>query len=191
MKQHIPELSRRQLLAALTMTSLGGLAKGSVVNKPKRVTRPGMNRGSGVVKFDAKVSRDGQQDTTTRLSVDIATTVVIVCASSLSQGHISADAEDECSTAQTPSYSGLTLRRPDLAISKTTPRPRNSSSERYEKGADLTALKQDYSIWCYIDLLRPGTKTGMNFVAPIFSKFAASRNLLFVRPTAITHRTAT
>ena len=79
MEQNTPELSRRQLLAALTMTSLGGLAKGSVVNEPARVTRPGVNRGSRVVTFDAKVSRDGQQAATTRISVDVATTVVIVC----------------------------------------------------------------------------------------------------------------
>lgn len=79
MEQDTPELSRRQLLAALTVTSLGCLAKWSVVNEPGRVARPGVDRGSRVVTFDAKVSRDGQQAATTRISVDVATTVVIVC----------------------------------------------------------------------------------------------------------------
>ena len=79
MEQDTPELSRRQLLAAITMTSLGGLAKGTLVNEPKRMTRPGADRRSRVVTFDAKVSRDGQQAATMRISVDVATTAVIVC----------------------------------------------------------------------------------------------------------------
>jgi len=79
MEQDTPELSRRQLLAAIAMTSLGGLAKGSVVNDPKQATHFGSDRRGRVVTFDAQVSRDGQQTVTVPISVDAAKTVVIVC----------------------------------------------------------------------------------------------------------------
>jgi Isochorismatase family len=79
MEQDTPELSRRQMLAAIAMTSLGGLAMGSVGNEPKRATHLASDRRSRVVTFDAQVSRDGQQTVTVPISVDAATTVVIVC----------------------------------------------------------------------------------------------------------------
>jgi hypothetical protein len=79
MEQDTPELSRRQLLAAIAMTSLGGLAKGSVVNAPKQATHFGSDRRGRVVTFDGQVSRDGQQTVTVPISVDAAKTVVIVC----------------------------------------------------------------------------------------------------------------
>jgi len=79
MEQDKRELSRRQLLAAIAMTSLGGLAKGSAVNEPKRAGQLGSNRSSRIVTFDAQVSRDGQRAVTAPISVDAAKTVVIVC----------------------------------------------------------------------------------------------------------------
>ena len=35
MKKETQELSRRQMLAAMAISSLGGIAKGSLINKPK------------------------------------------------------------------------------------------------------------------------------------------------------------
>lgn len=79
MERDTPELSRRQLLAAIAMTSLAAHAKGSGVNKSKRAAHLGSHRRSLVVRFDAQVSRDGQRSVTVPISVDIAKTVVIVC----------------------------------------------------------------------------------------------------------------
>jgi Isochorismatase family len=79
MEQDTLDLSRRQLLAAITMTSLGGLAKGTVVTEPNRATHPDADSRSRVVTFDAQISRDGQQTVTVPIRVDAASTVVIVC----------------------------------------------------------------------------------------------------------------
>jgi ureidoacrylate peracid hydrolase len=79
MEKDTPEISRRELLAAIGLTSLGGLAKGAAVNGATRATQLGSDGRSRVVTFDAQVSRDGQQTVTVPISVDAATTVVIVC----------------------------------------------------------------------------------------------------------------
>jgi hypothetical protein len=64
MKQGTPELSRRQLLAAVAISSLSGIAKGAVANEPKLATQLGSDRKSRHIQFDAQVSRDGQQSVT-------------------------------------------------------------------------------------------------------------------------------
>jgi ureidoacrylate peracid hydrolase len=79
MKQGTPELSRRQLLAAAAISSLSGIAKGSVANEPKLATRLGSDRKSRHIQFDAQVSRDGQQSVTVPISIDAAKTAIIVC----------------------------------------------------------------------------------------------------------------
>jgi ureidoacrylate peracid hydrolase len=79
MERITPELSRRQLLAAIAMTSFDALARGSEVNEPKRAAYLDSGSRSRMVTFDARVSRDGQQIMTVPISVDTATTVVIVC----------------------------------------------------------------------------------------------------------------
>lgn len=79
MKQRTPELSRRQLLAALAMTSLADFAKGTVVTEPRRTPDRNPDSNSQVVTFAAQVSRDGQQSMTVPISIDVAATVVIVC----------------------------------------------------------------------------------------------------------------
>jgi len=79
MKKETQELSRRQMLAAMAISSLGGIAKGSVINKPKRADHLVPDRKSRVVTFDAQVSRDGQRSVTVPISIDVAKTVIIVC----------------------------------------------------------------------------------------------------------------
>ena len=79
MEEETPELSRRQLLAAIAISSLGGIAKGSVGNEPKGANHLGSVRKSRVITFDAQVSRDGQQSVTVPISIDAAKTVIIVC----------------------------------------------------------------------------------------------------------------
>ena len=79
MKQDTPEWSRRQLLAAIAISSSGGIARGSVVNEPKEATHLGSDGKSRVVTFDAQVSRDGQKSVTVPISIDAAKTVIIVC----------------------------------------------------------------------------------------------------------------
>ena len=74
-----PELSRRQLLAALAISSLAGIAKGSVANEPKVANQLGPDRKSRVITFAAQVSRDGQQSVTVPISLDVARTAIIVC----------------------------------------------------------------------------------------------------------------
>ena len=78
MEQETPAWSRRQLLAAVAMSSLGR-AKGSVVNEPKGDIHRGSDRKRRVFTFDAQVSRDGQQSVTVPVSIDAAKTVIIVC----------------------------------------------------------------------------------------------------------------
>jgi hypothetical protein len=79
MEQDTLDLSRRQLLVALAMTSLSSLAKASAGNEPAPATHPVSVRRSLAVTFNAQVSRDGQQTVTVPISVDAARTVVIVC----------------------------------------------------------------------------------------------------------------
>ncbi len=79
MEDETPELSRRQLLAAMAVSSLGGLAKGAGVNVPARAGYLGSGMSSRVITFDAQVSRDGQQRVTVPISIDAAQTVIIVC----------------------------------------------------------------------------------------------------------------
>ena len=79
MKQDTPEWSRRQLLAAIAISSSGGIARGSVVNEPKEATHLGSDGKSRVVTFDAQVSRDGQKSVRVPISIDAAKTVIIVC----------------------------------------------------------------------------------------------------------------
>jgi len=79
MKKETQELSRRQMLAAMAISSLGGIAKGSVINKPKGANHLVPDRKSRVVTFDAQVSRDGQRSVTLPISIDVAKTVIIVC----------------------------------------------------------------------------------------------------------------
>ena len=78
MEQETPAWSRRQLLAAIALSSLGR-AKGSVVNEPKGDIHRGSDRKRRVFTFDAQVSRDGQQSVTVPVSIDAAKTVIIVC----------------------------------------------------------------------------------------------------------------
>jgi ureidoacrylate peracid hydrolase len=77
MDKETPELSRRQLLAAIAISSLGRTSKGSVINEPKATPAP--DRKSPVITFDAQVSRDGQQSVSVPISIDAARTVIIVC----------------------------------------------------------------------------------------------------------------
>jgi ureidoacrylate peracid hydrolase len=70
-------LSRRQLLTAIAISSIGGIAKGSVFNEPKATL--GSDRKNRVITFDAQVSRDGQQSVAVPISIDAAKTVIIVC----------------------------------------------------------------------------------------------------------------
>src|SRR6267143_5486257 len=56
MKKETQELSRRQMLAAMAISSLGGIANGSVINKPKGANHLVPGRKSRVVTFDAQVS---------------------------------------------------------------------------------------------------------------------------------------
>ena len=79
MEQGTLELSRRRLLAAIAMTSLSGLARGSTINEPRPATPPSSDSRSRIVTFDARMSRDGQHSVTAPISIDAATTVVIVC----------------------------------------------------------------------------------------------------------------
>ncbi len=85
MEHHTPELSRRQLLAAaIAMTSINGLAQGSVIKEskramPERATDLGPDARSRLVTFDVQVSRNGQQAVTVPISITTTTTVVIVC----------------------------------------------------------------------------------------------------------------
>ena len=79
MAQDTPQLSRRQLLGAMAITSLSGARNGISSQRAQggNSSRPGKR--SRIVTFDAQVSRDGQQTVTVPISVDVANTVVIVC----------------------------------------------------------------------------------------------------------------
>ena len=79
MKQGTPKLSRRQLLAAVAISSQCGIAKGSVANESKPATRLGSDRKSRHIQFDAQVSRNGQESVTVPISIDAAKTAIIVC----------------------------------------------------------------------------------------------------------------
>lgn len=65
-----PELSRRQLLAAIALSSLGGMARGSA---------PDRARTGRLVAFDARISRDGQYSVPAPIHIDAARTAIIVC----------------------------------------------------------------------------------------------------------------
>jgi ureidoacrylate peracid hydrolase len=79
MTQKIPELSRRQLLAAVAMSSLGGFATGSPINGPAAATSVGSDKRSRPITFNAQVSRDGQRGVTVPIGIDAASSVIIVC----------------------------------------------------------------------------------------------------------------
>jgi ureidoacrylate peracid hydrolase len=79
MTQKIPELSRRQLLAAVALSSLGEIAKGSPINAPGGAIHLASDRKSRLITFDAQVSRDGQQGVSVPISIEAAHTVIIVC----------------------------------------------------------------------------------------------------------------
>lgn len=79
MTHKIPELSRRQLLAAMALSPLGAIAKGSSSNEPGRAVHLAAAAKSRPITFDAQVSRDGQQGMTVPISIDAARTVIIVC----------------------------------------------------------------------------------------------------------------
>jgi len=49
------EMTRRQMLAAMAVSTVGGLAKGgSVIHQPKSSHRPSSNAKSRIIKIDAK-----------------------------------------------------------------------------------------------------------------------------------------
>ncbi|MFN2530059.1 MAG: cysteine hydrolase [Pyrinomonadaceae bacterium] len=79
MKKEIQELSRRQMLGAMAISSLGGIAKGSLVKKPKEANPLVPDRKNRVVTFNSQVSRDGQRSVMVPVSIDVAKTVIIVC----------------------------------------------------------------------------------------------------------------
>ncbi len=64
-------LTRRQMLAAMATSTVGGVvAKGSVIKQRKKVHHHFTK--SRVVTFDAQVSRDGQRSVTVPISIDVA-----------------------------------------------------------------------------------------------------------------------
>ena len=79
MTQKIPELSRRQLLAAAVLSSLVEIAKGSPINEPRGAMHLASDRKSRFITLDAQVSRDGQQGVAVPISIDASRTVIIVC----------------------------------------------------------------------------------------------------------------
>lgn len=79
MTQKTLELSRRQLLAAMAMSSLGGIANGSSTKELGGAIHLGSDRKSRLITMDAQVSRDGQHGMTVPISIDAARTVIIVC----------------------------------------------------------------------------------------------------------------
>jgi ureidoacrylate peracid hydrolase len=79
MTHKVPGLSRRRLLTAMAVSSLGGLAKGSPIRQPDGAIHPGSDRKNRPITFDAQVSRDGQHSMTVPIGIDAARTVIIVC----------------------------------------------------------------------------------------------------------------
>jgi ureidoacrylate peracid hydrolase len=79
MPKRVPALSRRQLLVAMTLSSFGGIAKGSPIKKSRGAIHSGSARKSQILTFDAQVSRDGRQSVTVPVSIDAASTAIIVC----------------------------------------------------------------------------------------------------------------
>jgi len=79
MTQKIPELSRRQLLAAMAMSSLAGFANGSPISEPDGPNHFGSGNKGRPITFNAKVSRDGQHGVTVPIGIDAGRTVIIVC----------------------------------------------------------------------------------------------------------------
>ncbi len=69
MKKETQELSRRQMLAAMAISSLGGIANGSVINKPKGANHFVPDRKSRVIRISAKPEP---------IAIDTAKTAVIV-----------------------------------------------------------------------------------------------------------------
>jgi ureidoacrylate peracid hydrolase len=72
-------MSRRELLATITATSLGEPSIESEASEPNAGARVAIEREGQRVTFDAQISHDGQRSTVVPVSIDIARTAVIVC----------------------------------------------------------------------------------------------------------------
>jgi ureidoacrylate peracid hydrolase len=79
MPHKIPGLSRRRLLAAIAMSSVGAIAEGLPNSKLAGTVHVGSGRKSRPITVNAQVSRDGQQGGNVPISIDAARTAIIVC----------------------------------------------------------------------------------------------------------------